>query len=108
MKINFDSKIKNLKNENMKLSTDGKESDVILKDVSINALLADIREQGVKPETGREKLKKFKLARKIDAGGEIELTAEEISLIKEKIGKGYSTLVVGRAYELLEQVDQKN
>jgi len=49
MKINFDSKIKNLKNENMKLSTDGKESDVILKDVSINALLADIREQGVKP-----------------------------------------------------------
>ena len=104
MKINFDSIIKNLRNEEMKSSIDGRDTPLTLKEISVNALLGDIPPtQGEKPDSGQQKLQKFKLAQKIDAGGEIDLVAEDVSMIKERIGKAYSTLIVGRAYELLER-----
>ena len=102
MKINFDSAIKNLKGVDMKSIADGKETPLILKEIVVTALLADVNIQGERPETGQEKLKKFKLAQKIEQGGEIDLIAEDISFIKEKVGKTYTTLIVGRVYELLE------
>lgn len=104
MKIDFDSAITDLNKKEIKTPIDGKEGVLTLKTISVNALLAELPlNQRENPETGREKLKKFKLAEKINDGGEVELTAEDISLIKEKIGKTYATLIVGKSYELLEQ-----
>ena len=103
MKIDFDAKILNLKKESIKTLIDGKEKELILKDVCVNALLSEAPPTQNQPaQTGMQKLKKYKLSQKIFEGGEIEITAEDISLIKESIGQVYNTLIVGAAYNLLE------
>lgn len=49
------------------------------------------------------KLELYSLAQKLHTGGEVDLTAEEISLLKDRIGKTFaSVIVIGRAFELLE------
>lgn len=49
------------------------------------------------------KMSLYRLAQKIVKGGEVELTAEEIALLKDRIGKVFVHVVVlGRAFELLE------
>jgi hypothetical protein len=54
--------------------------------------------------TGEEKLRRYTLAEKIsNAGDEIELTAEEVSLIKKMIGLAMPTEIVGYAYKVLDQ-----
>jgi len=103
MKINFDSSIKNLDGEVIKNTSGG--DDIILKDVAVNALLAPPVDN--KPVQGKEKLKNYLLAQKVNAGGEIELKVEEISLIKEKIGVGYATLIVGSAYKILDPISEE-
>lgn len=50
------------------------------------------------------KLALYALAQKLHIGGEVDLTAEEIALLKERIGKAFaSVVVIGRAFELLEK-----
>ena len=44
------------------------------------------------------------LAKKVSEGGEIELKSEEISKIKEKIGKYMGALIVGQVWDALEGV----
>lgn len=71
---------------------------VILKKVCINAL-----GQGQEGIDGYEKLKRFKLMMKLDSGGEVELSVEEIMLIKTSVDKAYpSPLVVGQAWNMLD------
>lgn len=102
MKVDFNSKILNLKGEPVK---DGKENEeVILKDICVNSLLFDKpATQGERPQTGKDKLIKYNLAQKIFVGGEVEVTAEEITLMKKAIGELYTTLIVGSAWKLLEE-----
>jgi len=52
--------------------------------------------------TGAEKNKRFLLALKLQ-DDTAELQAEDIVLLKERIGSMYSTLVTGRAWQLLEK-----
>lgn len=76
------------------IKNDGKV--VTLREVTVNALLApaDI--------SGTDKMKRFLLAQKIhEAAEEIKLFPEELVLIKDLIGKAYSPLFVGRAYQIL-------
>lgn len=96
MKINFDAALLDLKGEEMK---DG-ETAVTLKTVAVNALFAPFPDE--REIDGNEKAKRFNLGLRIDAGGEIEVSAEEISLVKKLIGKAFPVLVVGRAYQLIE------
>ncbi len=49
-----------------------------------------------------KKLKQYQLLQKVNAGGEADLTAEEIALIKERAAKLYPILVFGRLIDLLE------
>jgi len=72
-----------------------------LKDAAINSLLGQL--VGDERQSGTDKVKCFKLAQKIEAGDPVELTTEELATIKDRIGKGMFTLVVGRCFELLEQ-----
>jgi hypothetical protein len=53
--------------------------------------------------TGEEKLKRYILAIKIhEAEQMVEVAAEDISLIKKLIGKGYGPAIVGPVFLILE------
>lgn len=72
-----------------------------LKEVVIEALLAVFEDE--KNLTGDEKLKRWELAKRVkSASGVLELSVEEVALIKKLIGKGYGVLVVGQAFSMLE------
>jgi len=71
-----------------------------LKTACFNVLGATIK--GEENLSGKDKMKRFELAMKIKDSGEINLTSEEITLLKELIGKMYGTLIVGRCYEILD------
>jgi len=70
-----------------------------LKDVCINALLSPDKDDDAKKKfSDYETFKKLR-----DANKEVELSAEEISRIKKKIGNIYPALVLGQAWEKLEK-----
>ena len=96
MKINFNVALRNLAGKILK---DG-EKDVTLKDVSINALLGNYKDENI---DGNEKLKRFMLATKIsEAKSELELENDDITLVRDLIAKGYSTMVTARAWQILD------
>ena len=49
-----------------------------------------------------KKIKQYALLQKINAGGEADLSAEDIALIKERAAKLYPILVFGRLVDALE------
>ena len=51
--------------------------------------------------SGDEKVKRWALAQKI-YGGNTEVQAEDVALLKKLIGKAYGVAIVGPAYEMLE------
>jgi hypothetical protein len=97
MKILVDTVLTNFKGDSLK-APGGQE--FTLKDAAIEALLATFGEADART-TGTEKFKRYNLAQKVHAGGEVDLTPEEVSLIKERVGTGYNAAVVGAAYLLL-------
>lgn len=69
--------------------------------VVLNAVLGSYEDE--RALTGKEKAERMQLALKINKNPkEVDLTAEQLAKIKELVGKAYGTLIVGRAYELLE------
>jgi hypothetical protein len=58
--------------------------------------------------TPTEKFDKYLLAKKIKAGeGPIDITVEELNLIKTTVGKNPLPLVVGQVWEALESLESK-
>lgn len=97
MKRNTTAAIKTLTGEPIK---DG-QADLTLGAVATNALLMPYEDE--RNLSGDEKVKRFKLAQRIhDAAGEVDISAEEITLLKSLIAKAYTALVVGQAYAILE------
>lgn len=72
-----------------------------LKNITLLALGALAR--GDETQTGADKLRIYSVATKVVGGGVVDLTIEELALIKERIGKAMNAFTVGRAFELLEQ-----
>ena len=78
--------------------------------VLLNSRLAQIvcpqcKFQIKKPEelTGEEKLKRYKLARKIyDSKDHVEIGTKDIELLKELIAKGYPEITSGQAWIALD------
>jgi len=70
-----------------------------LKDICVSALLGNYDEK----IDGTEKVKRYMLATEIyKAKGNIDLSAEDISLLKKLIAIAFSTLVTGQAWEILD------
>ena len=66
-------------------------------------LVPDLQEKNM-----GNKIEKYHLAQRLLGKAEIELTAEEIVLIKKSINVAYAQpLIVGQACDLLEQKDKK-
>lgn len=94
---NFDQTMKDLEGKPIK---DENEKEITLKSIAVGALMASYPDE--QNLSGEEKFKRYNLAVKINKGGEIEVSAEDISDLKKLIGKGFSVLAVGSAYKLLE------
>lgn len=101
MLINFNAAIVNI--DGTPRTTMGKldkvPRPVLLKDIVIPALLNRLDGEG--HTSGEEKFKHYQLAERIIAGGQVDLTPEEVVLVKERVGLGYGADVVGPAYKLL-------
>jgi len=103
MQIDVSSVIKNLNDKPIKMDPEGKdepENHLTLKTVLINGLMF-IDEKNV---SGKEKVDRYQLAMKINrADGVIDLTPENVTKLRDLIGKAYpSPVVVGQAWELLD------
>lgn len=95
MLIDFDKILTNIDGAAIK---DALQKDITLRSIGANALLVAYPDERL---SGDEQVKRFKLAIKISVNGEVDVTPEEIVLIKQVISKGYAPLVVGRCYEIL-------
>lgn len=100
MKVNVDVVLKTISGETMMDTNDkGEAVEATLKTGLVNALLAPKQKQ----DSGVDKIKTYELAKRIYTGGEVELSAEEISLCKKAVDDTFpSPQVVGQICELLE------
>lgn len=89
------------------LTIDGKpyEDKATLKTVLFSAITVPVdSDQTMSTD---DKMKLYGLAQRVYAGGIADFKAEEIALMKARIGKLYPVLVVGAAFALLEQEEKK-
>lgn len=99
MKRDLRQKMFNLEGVELK---NEKGTPLTLCDVALNALLATFEDE--RALTGKEKADRYQLALKINKKpAEVDLTAEQMTLLKTLTGKAYGPLIVGQVYELLEQ-----
>lgn len=104
-KIDFTTKLKDLKGSNIvekTVNNDGtiNESDLTLSSVAVNALL--VVPQNEQNVSGAIKLQRYKLASKIMNNSEATLASSEVTSLKDLIGTQYGPLVVGQAWNLLD------
>lgn len=97
MMINTDVKILQITGEPVK---DDKGNSATVKSVILDALSTPIQN-----EMGDVKFRKYGISKKIFDNEPVDLSAEEISLIKELIGKFYAPQVVGFIWNYLEGKD---
>jgi len=97
MKLRLEEKILDMDDVPIK---DIKEKEMILQDVLVNALMTPMEDD--KSLSGDQKMALFVLAMEIKKGKE-DVSVEDVSLIKKRIGKLYSQLIVGRAFALIEE-----
>jgi hypothetical protein len=72
-----------------------------LKSVVFGAIQAQL--MGDEQMSTDVKLRLYTVASKIAKGGVVEVSVEDLALIKDRVGRAYSPLVVGEAFRLLEQ-----
>lgn len=101
MKRDFNAQIIGLDGEVFK---DEKKQPLTLRRVVTDALGGQL--PGDDAKTGDEKFQLFKLLVRINDGskngGVVEIDANELATIKERVGRSWNTLVLGPSYILLE------
>jgi|GEM_PF-3242949 len=96
MKINLDRAILDPRGNPVR---DG-EGNLTLGTVVMTAMFAQIPDdQNVSSD---QKIKFYKLAMSASKGGVAPFTTEELSMVKQRVGRVYGALVVGRVYEIIE------
>lgn len=99
MKIDFTQPLMTLKGTPLKMTEDLGSPDITLADVATNALLTPPRE----PKSFDENANAFKLALRIsNEPSSCEVKSEEVTLIKQAIGRVYGPNVCGPVEILLE------
>ncbi len=99
MKINLDQVFTDLNGEVVKQKINGKEVPFALAHAAANALLTENPEKKL---SGMDKVRNYDLAVRVYKGGNVDLTPEEIVLIKSVISDCYAPLITGQAYKMLE------
>jgi hypothetical protein len=103
--MNFSISLKTMDGNELKEAVSGQDGNSTLRAVTLasvcaTALVGNYPDE--QKQLGDEKLKRFMLATKVHAGGEVVLTVEEIALIKQLLAKAYGALVCGQAWMLLD------
>lgn len=70
-----------------------------LKSKCVEALLSEAQDERA---TGEDKVKRYELAKAIHMNDTLDVPAEGIVLLKERIGKLYLSMIVGQVFNLLE------
>lgn len=103
MKRDFSENIRDLNGNTVteKVQLDGQiiERPISVRSVVVNALLARGRNEDL---SGEEQIRRYKLAKRINAGGIVEIDAAEATLIKKQVAANYTPLAVGFIDDLLE------
>jgi hypothetical protein len=99
MKIDFDTPLHNESGEKISLGKGDEAKPATLAWVACQALLSTFPNESI---DGEEKHRRFKLWQRLKDGGEIEVKAEEIVLLKRLIGMGATPLICGQAWDILE------
>ena len=95
MKLKINQTLKGVEGETLKES---KGRDLTLKDILIQSLLTPV--QG---DDEKKKWDKYTIYKKLnDAQAEADLTIEEISTLKQCVGKVQPTFMMGLVWEILE------
>jgi hypothetical protein len=68
--------------------------------MATNALMGNFDDE--RSLSGDDKVRRFKLAQRVHHASEVDLTVEDVALIKKLIAKAYATLPCARAWELLD------
>ena len=104
MEIDFNKEFKTLEGETILQSEDNDKS-LSLKTVAVTALLTPDQKQD--KTSGEEKAERYMLAQEISRanGTPVDVKTEDIVLLKKLIGELYLPLIVGQAYQLLENKD---
>lgn len=92
MNIDFSTTIRDL---------DGNQiQDITLGAMATNALMGGYEDE--RQLSGEDKLKRLKLAERIHGASVVDLSVEDVALVKRLIAKAYMTLPSARAWELLD------
>lgn len=97
MKIDFYKPLLDLSGEPMKSG----DKDFLLVNACQEALTATFPDE--MNLSGADKVKRFSLALKVGEKLPQELTIDEVAEIRRLVAKAYGPLVVGRAYEMLDE-----
>lgn len=101
-KIDFSTIVLDLAGEALKIN----DKELTLGKIAIEALQGVFEDE--KSLSQEDKLKRFFLANDISKAKEpMELTSEQIVLIKQLVNKAYATLIVGRVHQLMEGKTQE-
>jgi len=99
MIINVDVKLMTLDGKvMMDADSSGNAVEATVKTLLVNAVLAP-----TKDEKGVDKVRKYELAKMIFKGGKVDLTPEDIVLIKQQVGDNFAPVVVGQVFEMLDK-----
>lgn len=106
MKFDFSVLLKDAYNEQLEVPIqmqDKKGKDLTLRIAAVEALMFLNPE---KKESGKDKYRAWQLTKTAMRSGMVELSAEEVVFLKDKIGDFWSPNVVGACYDILEGVTQ--
>jgi hypothetical protein len=70
-----------------------------LGDAVSSALVSPFKDES---PSGQEKVKRWALALRVHAAKDIELTADDITMIKNLVAKAFGPLIVGQVWEILD------
>lgn len=99
MKIKVDQKIFGV--DGIEALKADKGRDLTFKDVAISSLLPPLQDDDDKKKFARYEIFK-KLRDDVSKEGTVELSVEDIAIIKRSIGKHQPPLIMGQCYDVLE------
>lgn len=85
----------------LKMDASPNAPDSTLKAVVYQALTVSL--PGDEGQTKEAKYSFYKLAKKVkNSQGELDLTVEQLGIIKDRVAKAYPPLIIGQVYEFIE------
>lgn len=99
MKLDITKKLTTFTGEVIKdVNGNGEAVDATIRMALVNAVLSPVQK-----ETGMDKVRKYELAKRIHDQDEVELSKDDVELIKERVGELYTPMIVGQIFELLAE-----